>query len=105
MDGCLFRLVEQRQWASAPAFLEHRTLVAFFWDVSAFAKPEGKIMVPNLIPRILKQIAYGLVERLAWDHITVGFDAHIVASSGAPFDSKLHLDRIEMAVLGWCIPD
>ncbi len=62
-------------------------------------------MIPDFIPWILEEITDGLVERLARYHISVWFDAHVVPCSGTTFDSKLHLNRIEMAVLGRCIPD
>jgi hypothetical protein len=62
-------------------------------------------MIPYLVPRILEQIAYRFIERLAWDYISVGFDAHVVTCSGTTFDAKLHLNWVEMAVLCRCVPD
>ena len=80
-------------------------MMTFLWYISTLSKPNGKIVIPNLFPWIFDEVAYGLIERLARDHITVWFDTHVIASGGTTLNSKLHLDRIEMTVLRWCVPD
>ena len=62
-------------------------------------------MVPDLVPGVGQQAADRLVIRLAGDHLSIRFDAHIVERGRAAFDAQFEQNRVEMAVFGGGVPD
>ena len=91
--------------ATTAAFLQEITILASLWNILTVAQGVAERVVPDFAPRIAQNIPNCLVIRLAWDHIAVGFHAHVVICGCATFDPQIEHEWIKMAILSGGVPD